>query len=106
MASNRYAQCPAIATCMTRMQSQQHYKLTCDLLCSIKSKTTNYLLLQVYYLCFGLVNYITKLKPTIDPVKHHYIKAEVITQFYKKNRMIFENAWNALMRIGGKLYPS
>ena len=42
---------------------------------------------------------LQKLKPTIDPVKCRYIKVEEITQ----------NAWNALMRIGGsidKLYPS
>ena len=48
--------------------------------------------------------HFTKLKPTIDPVKCHYIKAEEITQFHQRNQMISENAWNALMRIGGSIY--
>ena len=64
-----------------------------------------YLLPQVHDLCLA---HFTKLKPTIDPVKCHYIKAE-ITQFHQRNRMISEKAWNALMKIGGsiyKLYPS
>ena len=46
----------------------------------------------------------TKLKLTIDPVKCCYIKAEEITQFHQRNRMISENAWNALMRTGGSIY--
>ena len=46
---------------------------------------------------------LQKLKPTIDPVKCRYIKGE-ITQFHQKNQMISENAWNALMRIGGSIY--
>ena len=53
--------------------------------------------------------HFTNLKPTIGPVKCHYIKAEEITQFHQRNQMISENAWNALMRIGGsiyKFYPS
>ena len=55
--------------------------------------------------------HFTKLKPTIDPVKCHYIKVEEIThvQFHQRNQITSENAWNALMRIGGsmyKLYPS
>ena len=57
---------------------------------------------------YALAHFI-KLKPTIDPVKCPYIKAEEITQFHQRNQMISENAWNALMRIGGsiyKLYPS
>ena len=54
---------------------------------------------------------LQKLKPTIDPVKCRYIKGEEITQFHQRNQMISENAWNALMRIGGstciyKFYPS
>ena len=48
--------------------------------------------------------HFTKLKPTIDPVKCHYITAEEITQFPQRNQMISENAWNALMRIGGSIY--
>ena len=44
---------------------------------------------------------LQKLKPTIDPVKCRYIKGEEITQFHQRNQMISENAWNALMRIGG-----
>ena len=48
---------------------------------------------------------LQKLKPTIDPVKCCYIKAE-ITQFHQRNRMISENAWNALMRIVGSYIPS
>ena len=43
---------------------------------------------------------LQKLKPTIDPVKCRYIKGEEITQFHQRN----ENAWNALMRIGGSIY--
>ena len=42
-------------------------------------------------------------------MKCHYIKAEEITWFHQRNRMISENAWNALMRNEGsiyKLYPS
>ena len=46
----------------------------------------------------------TKLKPTINPVKCRYIKVEEITQFHQRNRMISENAWNALIRIGGSMY--
>ena len=45
--------------------------------------------------------WLTLLKPTIDPVKCRYIKGDEITQFYQRNQMISENAWNALMRIGG-----
>ena len=52
---------------------------------------------------YALAHFI-KLKPTIDPVKYHYIKTEEITQFYQRNRIISENAWNALMRIGGSIY--
>ena len=44
---------------------------------------------------------LQKLKPTIDHVKCRYIKGEEITQFHQRNQMISENAWNALMRIGG-----
>ena len=51
---------------------------------------------------YALAHFI-KLKPTIDPVKCHYIKAE-ITQFHQRNQRISENAWNALMRIGGSIY--
>ena len=47
---------------------------------------------------------LQKLKPTIDPVKCLYIKGEEITQFHQRNQMISENAWNALMRIGGSIY--
>ena len=47
--------------------------------------------------------HFTKPKPTIDPVKCRYIKGE-ITQFHQRNQMISENAWNALMRIGGSIY--
>ena len=47
--------------------------------------------------------HFTKLKLTINPVKCHYIKAEEITQFHQRNWMISENAWNALMRIGGSI---
>ena len=36
--------------------------------------------------------YFTKLKPTINPVKCHYIKAEEITLFHQRNQMISENA--------------
>ena len=43
--------------------------------------------------------HFTKLKPTIDLVKCHYIKAEEITQFHQRNQMISENDWNVLMRI-------
>ena len=53
--------------------------------------------------------HFTKLKPTINLVECHYIKAEEITQFHQRNWMILKNAWNVLMRIGGsvyKLYPS
>ena len=53
--------------------------------------------------------HFTNLKPTIDPVKCHCIKAEEITRFHQRNQMISENTWNVLMRIGGsiyKLYPS
>ena len=46
---------------------------------------------------------LQKLKPIIDLVKCPYIKAE-ITQFHQRNRMISENAWNALMRIRGSIY--
>ena len=31
-------------------------------------------------------------------------KGEEITQFHQRNQMISENAWNALMRIGGSIY--
>jgi len=48
--------------------------------------------------------HFTKLKPTINPVKCHYIKAEQIKQFYQRNQMISEDAWNLLMRIGGSIY--
>jgi len=44
----------------------------------------------------------TKLKPTIDPVKSHYSK---IKHCYQRNQMISENAWNALMKIGGSTIP-
>ena len=44
---------------------------------------------------------LQKLKPTIDSVKCRYIKGEEITQFHQRNQMISENAWNALMRMGG-----
>ena len=57
---------------------------------------------------YALAHFI-KLKPTIDPVKCHYINTEEITHSHQRNQMISENAWNALMRIGGsiyKLYPS
>ena len=37
-------------------------------------------------------------------MKFCYIKAEEITQFHQRNRMISDNAWNALMRIGGSSY--
>ena len=47
---------------------------------------------------------LQKLKPTIDPVECRYIKGEEITQFHQRNQMISENAWNALMRIGGSIY--
>ena len=47
---------------------------------------------------------LQKLKPTINPVKCSYIKGEEITQFHQRNQMISENAWNALMRIGGSIY--
>ena len=47
---------------------------------------------------------LQKLKPTIDPVKCCYIKGEEITQFHQRNQMISENAWNAVMRIGGSIY--
>ena len=47
---------------------------------------------------------LQKLKPTIDPVKCCYIKGREITQFHQRNQMISENAWNALMRIGGSIY--
>ena len=46
--------------------------------------------------------HFTKLKPTIDLVKCHYIKAE-ITEFHLRNQIISENAWNALMRIEGSI---
>ena len=46
---------------------------------------------------------LQKLKPTIDLVKCCYIKGEEITQFHQRNQMISENAWNALMRIGGSI---
>ena len=52
---------------------------------------------------YALAHFI-KLKPTIDPVKYHYIKAEKITQFHQRNWMISENAWDALIRIGGSIY--
>ena len=48
--------------------------------------------------------HFTKLKPTIDPVKCHYIIGEEITQFHQRNQMISENAWNALTRNGGSIY--
>ena len=48
--------------------------------------------------------HFTKLKPTINPMKCRYNKAEEITQFHQRNQMISENAWNALMRIGGTGY--
>ena len=47
----------------------------------------------------------TKLKPTIDPVKCHYIKVEEITQFHQRNQMISKNAWNALTG-GRRVYTS
>ena len=53
--------------------------------------------------------HFAKLKPTlnpVNPVKCHYIKAEEITQFHQRNQTISENAWNALMRIGGSIYKS
>ena len=68
----------------------------------------NYLLPQVHDLCLGSRT-LQKVKPTIDPVKCRYIKGEEITQFHQRNQMISENAWIALMRIGGsihKLYHS
>ena len=43
--------------------------------------------------------HFTKLKPTINPVNCHYIKAEEITQFHQRNQMISENVWNALLYI-------
>ena len=62
---------------VTRIQSKQQYKLTCDLLHSVRQ--TNYLLLLIYALA-----HFTKLKPTIEPVKCHYIKTEEITQFHQR----------------------
>ena len=53
---------------------------------------------------YALAHFTTKLKPTIDPVKCRYIKAEEITQFHQRSRMVSENAGNALMRIGGSIY--
>ena len=50
--------------------------------------------------------HFTKLKPAINSVKYHYIKAQEITQFHQRNQMISENAWNALMRIGGTSYTT
>ena len=86
------------------IQSKQQCKLTCDLLHSVKQRTIFFPKSMIYALA-----HFTILKPTIDPVKRHYIKAEEFTQFHQRNQMISENAWNALMRIGGsiyKLYPS
>ena len=50
--------------------------------------------------------HFTKLKPTINPAKCHYIKTEEITEFHQRNWLISENAWNALMRIGGSTVES
>ena len=94
----------SVWTSATSMQSNQQYNLTCDLLHSVKQQTIFFPKSMIYALA-----HFTKLKPTIYPVKCHYIKAEEITQFHQRNHMISEKAWNALMRIGGsiyKLYPS
>ena len=64
-----------------------------------------YLLLQVHNFRIYALAHFTKLKPTIDPVKCHYIKADVITQFHQRNRMISENAWNTLTRNRGSISP-
>ena len=88
----------------TSMQSKQQYKLTCDLLHSVKQRTIFFPKSVIY----ALVHF-TKLKPTIDPVKCHYIKAQEITRFHQRNQTISGNAWNAFTRNGNsiyKLYPS
>ena len=48
--------------------------------------------------------HFTKQKPTTNPMKCQYIIAEKITQLHQRNRMISENGWNALIRIGGSIY--
>ena len=81
--------------CHVTIQSKQQYKLTCDLH-SVKQQTIFFPMSMIYALA-----HFTKLEPTIDPVKCHYITAEEITQFHQRSQMISENAWNTLMRIGG-----
>ena len=88
----RYAQCLDI---VTSMQSKQQYKLTCDLLNSVKQRIIFFPKSMIYALA-----HLTKLKPTIDSVKCHYIKAGEITQFHQRNQMISENAWQWRIKDG------
>ena len=81
------------------IQSKEQYQLTCDLLHSVKQRSIFFPKSMAYALA-----HFTKLKPTIDPVKCRYIKAEEITQFDQRNQMISENAWNTVMKIGGSIY--
>ena len=54
---------------------------------------------------YALVHF-TKLKPSFDPVRCHYIQADETTQFHQRNWMISENACNAIMSSMYKLHPS
>ena len=46
---------------------------------------------------------VSVCKPVPAKYTLRYIKGEEITQFHQRNQMISENAWNALMRIGGSI---